>query len=262
MEDLNKTQIVLLSLLVSFVGSIATSIITYSMLEEAPPIVTRTVNRVVERTIETVIPAESDSNDTVREVTVVVQEEDLVIDAIAKNEKSIVRIWQRSSAEDSGGTFQGVGIILGKDFIASPKFEINQGLSYVANLHDGSEIGLDYVSSSENFSFFRTSEETELSSAILAESNVLQLGQTVILIKGQERNTISLGRITGLIKSEPQQEGGNTTISLIETDMTLVEGVKGGPVVNLMGEIVGLNIDGSADFTPISILRSDASGIN
>jgi uncharacterized membrane-anchored protein YitT (DUF2179 family) len=57
MEDLNKNQIVLLTLLVSFVTSIATGIMTTSLLQVAPVEVTRNINRIVEKTIETVTPA-------------------------------------------------------------------------------------------------------------------------------------------------------------------------------------------------------------
>src|SRR3989344_8517758 len=96
MEDLNKNQFILLVLLVTFVTSIATGIMTSALLQEAPVEITRNINRIVEKTVETVIPGNiiSTPSETVfKEVTtIVVKEEDSVVDAISKNAQAIVRI--------------------------------------------------------------------------------------------------------------------------------------------------------------------------
>ena len=48
MEHLTKQQIILLALLVSFVTSIATGIVTVSLINQAPAGTTNTVERIIE----------------------------------------------------------------------------------------------------------------------------------------------------------------------------------------------------------------------
>ena len=56
-EELSKSQLLLLTILVNFVTSIATGILTVSLLDQAPPVVTKTVNQIVDHTIQTVAAA-------------------------------------------------------------------------------------------------------------------------------------------------------------------------------------------------------------
>jgi len=89
LEELNKSQIVLLTILVSFVTSIATGIVTASLIERAPADVTRIMQRVVEK----VAPATSQQATVVtREKTVVIKEADLISAAIAKDESKIISV--------------------------------------------------------------------------------------------------------------------------------------------------------------------------
>ena len=85
LEELSKSQIILLTLLVSFVTSIATGIVTVSLMDQAPPAIAQTVNRIVERTVEKVVSLPSQTAAAVTtEKTVVIKESDLISDAVAK----------------------------------------------------------------------------------------------------------------------------------------------------------------------------------
>ena len=105
-ENLSKAQLLLLTLLVNFVVSIATAIVTVSLLEKAPPVLTQTINRIVERTVETVTPGSPGV--ITHEKTVVVKEDDLVISAVsaAKARTVLLKIDDATTTEAFGtGTF-------------------------------------------------------------------------------------------------------------------------------------------------------------
>src|SRR3989344_7555995 len=108
LEQLNKSQIILLTLLISFVTSIATGIVTVSLMEQAPPAFTQTVNRIVERTVEKVVPAGQAASAVTTEKTVVVKESDLIVEAVKKMTPSLVQVYSQASEP----VFLGLGIVL------------------------------------------------------------------------------------------------------------------------------------------------------
>ncbi|MDP2734929.1 MAG: trypsin-like peptidase domain-containing protein [bacterium] len=82
--------------------------------------------------------------------------------------------------------------------------------------------------------------------ARLGDSDRLQIGQTVVAIGnalGEFRNTVSVGVISGLGRTITAS-GGNfveTIEDVIQTDAAINKGNSGGPLLNLAGEVVGIN---------------------
>ena len=116
MEDLTKQQMVLLTLLVSFVTSMATGIITVALMNQVPQTMTQTINRVVERTIEKVVPTTPVNTQTVvTKETIVVKEEDKIVESIGKNSDSIVRIYRTKVDGETSDVFVAIGVIISED---------------------------------------------------------------------------------------------------------------------------------------------------
>ena len=81
---------------------------------------------------------------------------------------------------------------------------------------------------------------------ILGDSDSIKLGQTAIAIGnalGEFRNTVSVGTISGLARTVTAQGGGTveTIEGVIQTDAAINQGNSGGPLLNLKGEVIGIN---------------------
>ncbi|MDP2934468.1 MAG: trypsin-like peptidase domain-containing protein [bacterium] len=87
---------------------------------------------------------------------------------------------------------------------------------------------------------------TNLSMVRLGDSDKLEIGQTVIAIGnalGEFRNTVSAGIISGLLRTITASGGGvsEQLEQLIQTDTAINPGNSGGPLLNLYGEVIGIN---------------------
>jgi len=81
----------------------------------------------------------------------------------------------------------------------------------------------------------------------LGSSGGLKLGQTAIAIGnalGEFRNTVSVGVISGLSRNVVASGGGASEKleNLIQTDAAINAGNSGGPLLNLKGEVIGINV--------------------
>lgn len=270
MNDLNAQQIVLLCLLVSFVSSVATGITTVSLLEQAPKPVAQTINRVVERTIERVVDpvVESVTNVATNRPseriveTVVVNQEDLTVEAVEKSVKSLARIYGVDRTNKK--FFIGLGAVVssdGKILTSSTALEMSQ--KFYAEYPEGN-YEVDLSTSAKNGAIILSPKGVEegktFTAATFGNSQNIKLAQSVIALGGVDRNLVSTGIITslessaGVISEEKISSGEQPVevINLINTSIPTDNIIRGSILVTLKGEIVGIRIMGASGGSFIS----------
>jgi S1-C subfamily serine protease len=279
MEQLNKHQLILLALLVSFITSIATGIVTVALMDQAPQSVSQTINRVVERTIQQVVSPATTTVNTVNTIkeTVVVNEDDQVVNTISKNSGSLIRIFRTNTDIISGTdamTFVGIGIVVSDDnIIATDNSLISDGGKYFTSLADGKlrDLNILRASSGEQIALLKiiadATSTMSLSKTILSQNDI-KLGQSVVYIGGQTKNSVAVGIVSSLGTKDITVNASNsaatttkTVVSSIETTFSSNNLISGGPILNLSGEIVGIKgtfLDSARTdlFVPVSSIQS------
>jgi hypothetical protein len=251
MEDLNKTQIVLLTILISFVVSIATGIMTTALLNQAPVQLTNTVQQVVEKTIQSVTSPATPSDPTggTKQVeTIVVNEDDSVTSAITKNTPSVVRI-HAVSQDGTIDNLYGMGIVVSTDGIIVTDSQLTSpAMNYSALMSDGTKIPLVAMTAPKDaqVGFFKAKPipPYTFTPASLATGD-LKLGQTIIALGGDTANAVGVGRVVSFNMQNMPVIGTSTPIQYIAsvtTDVAPADGIPGAPIISLSGDIVGLSL--------------------
>jgi len=236
-ERLNQTQVILLTLLISFVTSIATGIATVSLMEKAPTDVTRIISRIVEKPIETVIQGEREV--ITQEHTVVVSESESIAKAITKLSPSLVRLYTVSGKDKL--EFAGMGLIVSADgIIVADSRIVDNDEKYVARLSSGVEIDAEPsdVAVEQGFFQLKASPDAPLPSltpALFEPFSNLVLGQTVIAIGGDVSTRVAPGVIAELLPSGASSEASRVRTTVDAAGLSL-----GSPLVTLDGRVVGM----------------------
>ncbi|HMO78660.1 MAG TPA: serine protease [Candidatus Paceibacterota bacterium] len=263
MQDLNSQQIVLLTLLVSFVTSIATGITTVSLLEKAPEPITQTINRIVEKTVERVVEVKDENNNvTVEKVveTVVINAEDLMVEAVSKNSDSLVRIFSKVGDLK---VFVGIGIIITSDgHVLADARNIISGNNYVAQFVSGErDLSISFREPNNPFAVLKIPTEglVKFSAVNVGDSQSVRLGQSVISLAGQSNNVVSTGIVSALDKTDlppgESESSGKTILNSIDTNLDPTKINNGAMLLNLKGELIGIRI-GFDQTKPNSFLPS------
>ncbi|MFH1781605.1 MAG: trypsin-like peptidase domain-containing protein [Patescibacteria group bacterium] len=154
-----------------------------------------------------------------------------------------------SGLEEIGG---GTGVIISKDghIITNRHVVEDEEAEYSVVFSDGTRHDNVQVLSRDPFNdiaILKLNDVPDLQVAKLADSDALEIGQTVLAIGNvlaEYQNSATKGIISGLGRSIVAGDYYNEEQldKLIQTDAPINPGNSGGPLINLKGEVVGINV--------------------
>ena len=227
-KDLSKSQLILLAVLLSFITSIATGITTVTLMQQAPVSFTTPINRIIKQTVEKIVPVPG--NDVVQ--TVIVTEEDLVVDAIAKNQSAIFTVTKDFRDLEN----QLVEISVGQGFAVSSDGVVavdalwagNPESYYVSN--SSGKFKASFLFTDKGVSFLKIGEPLDAKNTISytvptpGDLSKTKIGQKIIILG----STISSFIFDGAL----------------EIKISVPKSLAGGMVLNLNGEVLGIALSG------------------
>ncbi len=170
----------------------------------------------------------------------------------------------------SGFIISSDGLILTNKHVVS-----NTGASYAVITNDGTKYTAKVLARDPNQDLAVVKiSATNLPIVTLGDSSGLQLGQTAIAIGnalGQFSNTVSVGVVAGLERtvtaSAPNSSAQETIQGVIQTDAAINPGNSGGPLLNLQGQVIGIDTAIASDAQnigfaiPINRAKNDISSV-
>ena len=181
-----------------------------------------------------------------------ISDEQQAILAVRKAKASVVSIvgYDTVPSRANPNSINGTGFIFRSDgLIVSNNHVVQQkNTEYYVVFADGTQY-LAKVLGEDKFSdvALLKIEANNLPAAALGNSDELETGQSVFAIGnslGRYQNTVTKGVISGLGRAVGLDDTTNPTPrfqNLIQTDASINPGNSGGPLINLAGEVIGMN---------------------
>jgi len=144
----------------------------------------------------------------------------------------------------------GSGFIVSQDglILTNKHVVLDKDAQYTVVTFDGKKYPAKVLARDpvQDFAILKITSTEKFPTLKLGDSQNLQVGQTVIAIGnalGQFQNSVSVGVISGLGRTIVASGGGiiETLEDVIQTDAAINPGNSGGPLLNLKGEVIGIN---------------------
>ncbi len=172
----------------------------------------------------------------------------------------------------------GTGVILSEDgLVITNRHVVPEGTTRVSIvLSDGTELDdvevVGRAGRNLDIAFLQIKDKQgkKLVPAKLGKSSEMQVGDSVVAIGnalGQFQNTVTTGIISGFGRnveaSDERGSGSESLTDLFQTDAAINQGNSGGPLVNLKGEVIGINtaVAGNAENIGFAIPIDNISGL-
>lgn len=184
--------------------------------------------------------------------------------------------YSRQTRQESAGTgfiiSEGGIVVTNRHVIPGGSSKVSITLSDGTTLSDVSIIGRTSASDSLDVAFLKinNSKGKKLKAVTLGDSSKVEVGDKVVAIGnalGQFQNTVTSGIISGHGRSVQAGDGSSsqteTLQDLFQTDAAINQGNSGGPLVNMNGEVIGINtaIAGNAQNIGFAIPINDLKGL-
>lgn len=174
-----------------------------------------------------------------------------VAQRVSKSVVSIVTVKANGAyrAVQSAGT----GIIISQDgYILTNKHVVNGVSRFEVVTSDGTKFNEVSVVGSDplnDIAFLKLKGAKDLAAATLGNSGTVRVGQKVIAIGnslGQYQNTVTSGIISGKgrpveASTDASSEDTESLTDLLQTDAAINPGNSGGPLLNMSGQVIGIN---------------------
>lgn len=238
-EELSKSQLILLTILVNFVTSITTGILTVSLLDHTPAIVTQTVNRVVEHTIETVVA----SAPTAIIKAPAPSNQDLVTAAIGATAVRAVAIYAAETGTSTPAV--GVGTYLSKTRVVATAAREALPKEVLIEFTNGSHVAASLAREGNGIAIYGFADNAvlpKLASPTLVAASDLKLGQTTLALGSDgSASTGIVSRVSakGIHTTLPDIGAGSAAADLAGNLIGIADGVTQGFLISA-GSITAL----------------------
>ncbi len=179
-----------------------------------------------------------------------------VVSIITKNERQTFRGSQTQEGAGTGIIVSGDGYVMTNKHVVQGSNTVTVVTSDGVTYDNVRVIGSDPLN---DLAFLKINDAKDLKAAELGDSSSLRIGQSVVAIGnalGQYKNTVTSGIVSGTGRSvtavsEGSNDSAETLTDLIQTDAAINPGNSGGPLVNMAGQVIGIN----------TAIASDANGL-